>query len=169
MANDDIKVAAYPSGGMGLALDATGKLPAEVLPRVQSNGTDIAGRHNLNLIAGTGVTLTVTDTPASDRVDVTVTATSTAPRILTGQITSAGGITAGTGFTAARNGTGDYTITFTSAFTTAAVVSGQALAGNNARIFVVDGTVTSSARIYIFDITGTHQDATFFFVATQVQ
>ena len=77
---DPIKVAAYPSGGKGLALDANGKLPAQVLPRVQSNGTDVGGRHNLNLIAGTGVALTITDTPASDRVDITV-ATATPPAV----------------------------------------------------------------------------------------
>ena len=42
--------------------------------RLYHNGTQIAVRDQVNLIDGSGVTLTVSDNPGSDRVDVTIAA-----------------------------------------------------------------------------------------------
>lgn len=45
--------------------------------RVKKTGSDVGTRNALNFIEGAGVTLTVADNAGSDRVDVTVAATST--------------------------------------------------------------------------------------------
>lgn len=71
-------VAPAISGGLGLALNEAAQLPDGVLYQVLDNGTLVGARRKLNLIAGSNVTLTITDTPASDRVDVTVAATASA-------------------------------------------------------------------------------------------
>lgn len=52
-----------------------------------------------------------------------------APRILTGIITSAGAITAGTGFTVAHPGVGQYDLTYTVAYAAAPIVLVTALTG----------------------------------------
>jgi hypothetical protein len=63
----------------------------------------------------------------------TIAASAAAP--LTGQITTTGTITAGSGFTAARNSAGNYTITFTAAFSAAPVVLATVV---NSQPIVVD-------------------------------
>lgn len=67
-------VAAGPTQGQGLALGPSGQIPAALVSRVTKNGVFVGHRHGLNFITGSGVTVTVADNPALDRVDVTITA-----------------------------------------------------------------------------------------------
>jgi len=70
-----------PSGlGFNAAMDVIDGLinTANKLP-VKKGGTLIGTRRNLNLIQGSGITLTVTDNSGSDQVDVTVAATGSDP------------------------------------------------------------------------------------------
>lgn len=57
------------------------------------------------------------------------------PRIVRGTVTSAGAVGSGSGFTATKNATGDYTVTFTTAFAVAPVV--EATAGATSAFYVV--------------------------------
>lgn len=65
------------------SLDATGKVPTSQLPaggddtsvqkvRVSEGGTLVGSRHEVNLIEGSGVTLTVADDSVNNRVNVTI-------------------------------------------------------------------------------------------------
>jgi hypothetical protein len=62
----------------GLVADLAQKITTDGTARtiVQKAGATVGTRRGINLIEGTGVTLTVTDTPASERVDVTIAASS---------------------------------------------------------------------------------------------
>lgn len=72
----DMRVTELESGL--LAVGASGAL---LLP-VKKNGALIGTRHNLNLIEGTGITLTVADDAANDEVDVTITGSTAAKGLL---------------------------------------------------------------------------------------
>lgn len=94
--------------------------------------------------------------------------TSTALQIIAGVIdsTGAGSIVAGTGFTITRNGVGDVTITFTSAFSgTPSVTATVADATNNRIAKLKAATTTTTAQIQCFSLAGTNTDNLFHFHA----
>lgn len=84
---------------------------------------------------------------------------------ITGQITTAGGITAGTGFTCVRNSAGNYTITFTTAFANPPVF--LAVVINNQPVAVDLIAVLAGSANVAFSVasTGVFQDQAFQFLA----
>jgi len=71
-------------------------------------------------------------------------------RTLRGKIQgSDGAVLQGTGFTCARNATGDYTITITSAFAAAPIVVGTVITVAGSRWFTADNVTTTSIHVYI--------------------
>lgn len=90
-------------------------------------------------------------------------------KVIRGAINTAGSgsITSGVGFTIARNGAGDVTITFTAAFATAPTVTATPLSGGVAPICALSGAPgTGSARVLVLNAaTNTGVDDTFHFTA----
>jgi len=71
-------------------------------------------------------------------------------RTLRGKIKGSDGtVLQGAGFTSARNGTGDYTITITSAFAAAPIVVGTVITTAGSRWFTADTISTTSIHVYI--------------------
>ena len=94
-------------------------------------------------------------------------AAGSAPRIVRGKIQgSDGSVLQGSGFTAARNGTGDYTITITSAFSAAPIVVGTVITTSAARWFTADTITTTSIHVYVTSTIGL-ADHDFTFVAIE--
>lgn len=88
---------------------------------------------------------------------------------ITGQVTGAGGITAGTGFSVVRNGVGDYTVTFTSAFAAVPIVIAQQTDTGHIWIAPVYSSILAgSFRVQLRDTTNTNFDGAFQFYATTV-
>lgn len=85
--------------------------------------------------------------------------------MIRGRVSAAASITAGEGFSVAHPSTGTYDITYTQAFSDAAVVT--AVAGSTAGSVYTRVPVGNSttSRIQIFDITETAMDAEFYFSA----
>lgn len=85
---------------------------------------------------------------------------------LTGQITgTTGAIVAGTGFTAARNSAGNYTITFTTAFAAAPVVMAVVLANQPVVVDLIS-TAVGSFVVEFRTAAGVAQDQNFQFLVT---
>ncbi len=85
-----------------------------------------------------------------------------------GRITGAtGAIVAGTGFTVARTAAGTYTITFTSAFSTAPAVTANVLGATTGFVRVASIT-TSAAQLITSGTNGTAADRDFTFVAAAI-
>lgn len=79
-----------------------------------------------------------------------------------------GAIIAGTGFTVVRNGIGQYTVTYSPAFTVTPVVVCQTAPGNATRSHVELGAqAAGSSVIYVVDGTGNFVDVTFHFHAIE--
>lgn len=88
---------------------------------------------------------------------------SVAPRIVRGQVNDDGTIAAGTGFTVVKNGDGDFTITFSTAFTNAPIVLVTPL--TLSQLVACDSSSTTQCVIH----TGTLEpDESFFFIAVGV-
>jgi hypothetical protein len=86
-------------------------------------------------------------------------------RTLRGKIQgSDGAILQGAGFTAARNNTGDYTITITSAFAAAPIVVGSCITTSSSRWFTADTISTTSIHVYTSSNVGL-ADVDFSFIA----
>lgn len=81
---------------------------------------------------------------------------------VTGRVNSAGAILAGSGFTAARLGVGDYLITYTDPFAAQPVVLAATLSGANLACYIQNSGL-SSVEIRTEDFTGTPQDSSFEF------
>lgn len=82
---------------------------------------------------------------------------------LHGEINTDGTIARGTGFTCVRNGTGDYTITFTKAMTGTPVVTATCVL--TAGFVEISTRTSSSVRVLTFDTSGTAADRQFGFAA----
>ena len=88
-------------------------------------------------------------------------------RIIRGHINSAGGITTGSGFTVTKTGTGAYTVTFTTAFTSEPTVTATPQVGL-ARIATCTNVGAGSAQFRTFDVSSspaTAIDQDFHFIA----
>jgi len=86
-------------------------------------------------------------------------------RMLRGRVAGNGTISAGSGFTVSKTGTGAYTITFTTAFSAEPAVTSTARTAG-ARTANCTTASTGSAQILTFDTgTGTAADQDFYFIA----
>jgi hypothetical protein len=83
------------------------------------------------------------------------------PRFTRGTVSSAGAVTAGTGFTSAKDATGKYTVTFTSAFSATPTVTATSHAGAAVQI----QAVSTTAVTLWFYVGGDFTDSAFSFVA----
>lgn len=88
------------------------------------------------------------------------------PPIIAGTVNGAGTVVVGSGFTVTVNGTGDYTINFTTAFASAPSVVAITHLGTADLIIAANGLPTTTACRLIIEIAGGGAfDATFSFVA----
>ncbi len=88
-------------------------------------------------------------------------------RILRGHIAASGSITTGEGFTVTKTGTGAYTVTFTTPFSSEPTITATPQVGL-ARIATCTNVGTGSAQIRTFDVTGSSAvaiDQDFHFIA----
>lgn len=94
-------------------------------------------------------------------------APATSQMTVSGRIGSNGAVLGGVGFSVVHNGVGDYTITFSPAFThiPAVVVSGVTVAGNNQRVAAIATATVSTVEVFTFTSTGNQADVPFSFVA----
>jgi len=79
------------------------------------------------------------------------------PRFLFGQIDTGGNVTRGTGFTSVRNSLGNYTVTFTQAFTNAPVADLTPIGGVIARL--VGSPTTTAMTISTLNSSFANADA----------
>jgi hypothetical protein len=79
-------------------------------------------------------------------------------RVLRGRTLAGGGVFFGSGFTAARLGTGFYRMTFTTPFGATPTVTANAVS-SVARIVTVTGTTTTVADLQVFNTSGAGTDA----------
>lgn len=97
-------------------------------------------------------------------------------RILRGQITPAGAVASGTGFSAAKTATGKYTITPSVAFSSIPIVTVTLLYNNNeagdgstAIVCFLDTVSTTEIKVFFLDSSGSaFQDGRFNFIAMSV-
>lgn len=90
-------------------------------------------------------------------------------RILTGLIASSGAITDGAGFTVTKNGTGDYTVTFSAAFASSPIIVLSNTGTEFAWIQPIFVARSASAfRINLRDTSNTSRDGAFSFFAMEV-
>lgn len=87
--------------------------------------------------------------------------------IVTGLISGAGAITAGTGFSVVRNGAGDYTVTFTDAFAATPLVLVMNTDTGHAWIepIFLSAPAAGSFRISLRDTANLSQDGNWQFLA----
>lgn len=90
------------------------------------------------------------------------------PREITGSVTGAGAVTAGTGFTVNRTGAGRYVITFTLAFTAAPVVVVSVVAATGNETLTVNASTTTAFQVNTND-AGAAVDRAFYFIAAEVR
>lgn len=90
------------------------------------------------------------------------------PRILTGNITSAGGITSGTGFTISHAGTGLYDIVYTKPFGVIPITLVLPTDSGNIA-FKAFNNATTGCRVNLYDFAGTNVDKSFMFVIVAIQ
>lgn len=84
--------------------------------------------------------------------------------IVRGTVSSAGAVVRGAGFTAAKNATGNYTITFTTTFAAVPIV--VAMGASSTVAFAISNTaLTATADILTYDAAGAATDLTFHFIA----
>lgn len=88
--------------------------------------------------------------------------------VTTGIVAATGAITAGTGFTVVKNGTGDFTVTFTPAFAVTPVVNVNFLANAALVVAFVTNPTAGGFRIIIVNTSSVPVDAAFNFTATTV-
>ena len=88
-------------------------------------------------------------------------------RIIRGKVGSAGSLVLGAGYTVTHNGTGSYTVTFTTPFTGAPVVTAnqEQPSGLAVGAIEVNFPMTTSVRFLLFDDTGSLSDENFQFIA----
>lgn len=149
----------------GVALVADNAVGGKVLS-ARNNGVEkfsVGGDGNVKLASGGKITFP--DSSVQSRAS-NVSGPETL-RILRGTVNTSGSILAGSGFTVTRNGAGDFTITYSTAFSgqpsvvaTAAVVSPAAITA-----IILSSALTTSARIGLVNAAGTAQDAAFEFIA----
>jgi hypothetical protein len=91
------------------------------------------------------------------------------PRVLRGAVSAAGGVSAGSGFSASRSAVGTYSVTFTTAFAAAPIVvavpndvSGTTVACD------VFSVVAGSFGVSVYATTPAARDTPFMFIATEV-
>ncbi|HWX22605.1 MAG TPA: hypothetical protein VN578_22105 [Candidatus Binatia bacterium] len=90
-------------------------------------------------------------------------------RIVRGAVDGSGNILAGTGFTVSRTGTGAYTVTFTTAFSSEPTVVATVQHGGGAQIITTGTVTTSSFFVSTWNITGSASDQFFHFIAVGPQ
>lgn len=149
----------------GVALVADNAVGGKVLS-ARNNGVEkfsVAGDGNVKLASGGKITFP--DSSVQSRAS-NVSGPETL-RILRGTVNTNGAILAGSGFAATRNGAGDFTITYSTAFSgqpsvvaTAAVVSPAAIT-----TIILSSALATSARIGLVNAAGTAQDTVFEFIA----
>lgn len=88
-------------------------------------------------------------------------------RIVRGEVSAAGAVSRGSGFTVVRNSAGNYTVTFSTAFSAAPIVVASFIDGG---IFAarVSATSTTATTIITFNSVGTSTDSAFQFHAISV-
>jgi hypothetical protein len=90
----------------------------------------------------------------------------TQPTVVTGIVSSAGGVTAGTGYSVVRNGTGSYTVTYTSAFAATPTVV-IAPVGNGGFWNITAQSPSSFTVVWTNTGGGVNMDTSFNFIARQ--
>lgn len=127
---------------------------------VQKNGLPVGSRDTIDFEDAGAAKWDVTEDSANNRIKVTP------PRIITGRVTGAGVIVAGTGFTVNRTGAGSYTITFTTAFAAVPIVLPELVAVSAGRNVQPSGATANGVTIITFDVPGGPAvDADFQFLA----
>lgn len=86
-------------------------------------------------------------------------------RTITGQVSSAGAVVAGSGFSVNRVSTGVYDVTFDTAFASTPTIVAQALNGAPVRIPAVFSASASGFSIEMLDTSSGAQDCAFHFIA----
>lgn len=119
---------------------------------VQHNNALVGTEPAIDFVDATGVTWAIADDPANSRVTIQAQASVISQAVI-GRIDAAGNVTAGSNFTAVRNSTGNYTITFTTPFASVPVFTANTTDGTN-RTFAVIG-VTVNAAQFIVEVPGT--------------
>lgn len=92
------------------------------------------------------------------------TADAATQKIITGRVSSAGALVTGSGWTVVRNGAGDYTVTFTSAFSVVPSATATAEGAGN-RVTNSEPTASTVRVVISAGATGTNTDTAFNFVA----
>lgn len=128
---------------------------------------------NADVDAAAAIVLTKLNIPGGTtqfaRADGTWAVPAGATTMLRGKITGAtGAVTYGTGFSCARNSAGNYTITFTAAFTTNPPVVLFQTTDSTLRLAAVTALSTSAVTVVIETTAGAATDDDFNFLAVQV-
>lgn len=138
----DLAVTPQPSAGQGLALDPKGKLSPSLLAGYPNDGT--------KALKGDGTWGTVTS------------------KTITGIVTSAAGITAGTGFSVVNNSAGVYTVSFTVPFAAAPVVLVTSISGGGDDVTSNLRSASTSGFVASFTFAGVLTNVGFNFLAYTV-
>lgn len=110
---------------------------------VRHNGATVATEPALDFEDGSNLTWTIADDIPNQQVKVTPVL---GQKIVTGQVSSAGAVVAGTGFTSTLTSTGIYTITFNPVFAAAPTVT-VAVNGNNPNNFIWVFSISGSTLV----------------------
>lgn len=86
-------------------------------------------------------------------------------RMIRGIVSDLGSKLHGNGFTSVKNSTGNYTVTFSTAFTGFPTVIVTDATGSGVKVFITAGLNGSSVIIKSYDLTGALADAAFGFIA----
>lgn len=126
---------------------------------VQHNEVLVANEAAIDFVDAAGAVWTITDDVANGRVKITP------ARMVTGRVSGAGAVQAGTGFTAARTGAGGYTMTFNPVFSAVPVVVCTTATGAR-YILDVTAVAVNQFLVSIFDfVSGAGTDNDFSFIA----
>jgi hypothetical protein len=139
-----------------------GVTPGGATVEIDHNGVAISTQPKVDFEDTDASIWAIVDDPANTRVVIK------APRFLTGQISSAGAIIAGSGFTVIRNAVGVYTVTFNVAFPAVPTVTASTVAGGTGDGIQVSAKGVGSFIVHGYDTnTQAARDEAFDFIAMQ--
>lgn len=107
-------------------------------------------------------------TPTVWNQDVVANVQALYSRVITGRVTSAGAITAGTGFSVNKSATGVYDVTYDTTQAAALLVHITPADATSPRIFTVTSTSTTGFTVKTFNTSSTATDCAFVFTARPV-
>lgn len=110
-----------------------------------------------------GTATLATDTDATGSIPYA--ASEDGLRIIRGIVSNAGAVSFGSGFTAAKNSTGNYTVTFSSPFGNTATITANAYSTGSLYCALQGTPANDAITLKIYDAAGTLTDAVFGFIA----